>query len=219
MFPILPVALGAASAYMAYRGQSEANRTNVGLAREQMAFQERMSSTQYQRGMADMRAAGLNPMLAFAQGGASSPSGAMPQVESSLGPAASSAAAAARTAAELKILREQKRLVENQAHKAEAEASSALAEYQLQYGDARNGMNTRAGLNWAAQQRLIGSQAASAAAAADYQRAGIPQRDMWRLPNMFTEKAREGYRRIGEWWRGISSGRQGMELLYPNRER
>jgi hypothetical protein len=73
-----------ASGALKFFGQDKANKTNIKLAREQMAFQERMSNSAYQRSVKDMRLAGLNPILA-AKSPASTPGGATTKVDSALG--------------------------------------------------------------------------------------------------------------------------------------
>lgn len=73
------IAGGASSAANIWSAE-RANKTNIALSREQMQFQERMSSTAHQREVADLRKAGLNPVLSAGGSGASSPSGSQANV-------------------------------------------------------------------------------------------------------------------------------------------
>lgn len=72
--------IGGASANKARAREAQLSRD---FSREesgtQRMFQERMRNTQWQAGVEDMRAAGLNPALAYSQGPAASPGGAMGQ--------------------------------------------------------------------------------------------------------------------------------------------
>jgi len=83
-----PIISGLSSAF----GAKTQNDANLAISQKQMDFQERMSSSSYQRGMKDMRLAGLNPILAYKMGGASTPTGASIQAQNVAGPAAASAA-------------------------------------------------------------------------------------------------------------------------------
>lgn len=60
--------------------QESANNTAIRLAAENRQWQEMMANTAHQREVADLRAAGLNPILSATRGGAATPSGSVAPV-------------------------------------------------------------------------------------------------------------------------------------------
>lgn len=116
--PIGAVASWLIPSILSAGGQVAQNASARRQAEKQMAFQKMMSDTAVQRGQADIKAAGLNPALAYGYQ-AGSASGAQAQVGDVLGAGVSSALSARANAAQVDIL-------QKQAQKASADAATAM---------------------------------------------------------------------------------------------
>ena len=88
-------------------GQNKTNQTNMDLANQANAFSADQFATRYQTTVKDLEAAGLNPMLAYGQGGGSPPSAVGIAQQSNplahAGDMATKAVGAANTAMQVKL--------------------------------------------------------------------------------------------------------------------
>jgi len=110
------------------KGIATANEANAQATRENIEFQKEMSNTAIQRRVNDLKQAGLNPMLAYQQGGASAPTGAVAHYENEKAGTANSASQIAGTLISTMNMDKQRELLQAQADAAIAAGKQASAQ-------------------------------------------------------------------------------------------
>jgi len=139
------------SAILGYQGTQDTNASRENIANSANAFSAQQFATRYQTTTKDMEAAGLNPMLAYSQGGGSPPTAQQAQIENPM----SSGLHAFHQSAERQLMKEQLSKVSEEVNSVKAD--TALKKAQEEESRSRAMLNSANASKAEDDARLAGS--------------------------------------------------------------